>query len=109
MRWSDPIVDLDGDGDLEVLYDTFDGVNDSVHIIEAATGISVASVAGETIEPQSVLAHCRAGLESNFVPSYLQIVDEIPKTASEKPQERFLRERFDDVKAEVHDLEAAAR
>ncbi len=37
-----------------------------------------------------VFALCRAGLESNFVPSYLQLVDEIPKTASEKPQERFL-------------------
>jgi len=67
---------------------------------------AVVAVAGETIDPQSVLAHCRAGLESNFVPSYLQIVDEIPKTASEKPQERFLRERFDEVKPEVNDLEA---
>jgi crotonobetaine/carnitine-CoA ligase len=37
---------------------------------------------------------CRARLEANFVPSYLQIVDEIPKTASEKPQERFLLEAF---------------
>jgi crotonobetaine/carnitine-CoA ligase len=70
---------------------------------------AVVAVTGETIDPLSVLAHCRAGLESNFVPSYLQIVDEIPKTASEKPQERFLRERFDEVKAEVHDLEAAPR
>ncbi|MCB1683332.1 MAG: AMP-binding protein, partial [Pseudomonadales bacterium] len=67
---------------------------------------AVVAVAGETIEPRALLAHCRAGLEANFVPSYLQIVDEIPKTASEKPQERFLRERFDTVKAEVHDLEA---
>jgi carnitine-CoA ligase len=42
----------------------------------------------------SVFAACRAGLEPNSVPSYLQVVEEIPKTASEKPQERFLRERF---------------
>lgn len=42
----------------------------------------------------SVFEHCRKGLEPNFVPSFLQIVDEIPKTASEKPQERFLLERF---------------
>ncbi len=42
----------------------------------------------------SVFAACRKGLEANFVPSYLQVVDEIPKTASEKPQERFLIERF---------------
>jgi len=41
-----------------------------------------------------VFATCRKGLEANFVPSYLQVVDEIPKTASEKPQERFLVERF---------------
>lgn len=64
---------------------------------------------GESIDAESVLAHCRAGLEANFVPSYLQVLDEIPKTASEKPQERFLRERFDTVKSEVHDLEALAR
>jgi crotonobetaine/carnitine-CoA ligase len=43
----------------------------------------------------SVFAACREGLEPNFVPSYLQVLDEIPKTASEKPQERFLLERFD--------------
>lgn len=41
-----------------------------------------------------VFERCAADLESNFVPSYLQVVAEIPKTASEKPQERFLLERF---------------
>ncbi|HBZ69377.1 MAG TPA: ATP-dependent acyl-CoA ligase [Deltaproteobacteria bacterium] len=45
-------------------------------------------------DPQAVFAACRRGLEPNFVPAYLQVVDEIPKTASEKPQERFLLERF---------------
>ncbi|MBW2275243.1 MAG: AMP-binding protein [Deltaproteobacteria bacterium] len=42
----------------------------------------------------ALFARCREGLESNFVPSYLQVVDEIPKTASEKPQERFLLAEF---------------
>jgi crotonobetaine/carnitine-CoA ligase len=42
-----------------------------------------------------VFARCRRDLESNFVPSYLQVVEEIPKTASEKPQERFLLGSFD--------------
>jgi crotonobetaine/carnitine-CoA ligase len=42
-----------------------------------------------------VFAACRHSLEPNFVPSYVQMVEEIPKTASEKPQERFLLERFD--------------
>ena len=45
-------------------------------------------------DAQAVFQACRHKLEANFVPSYLQIVDEIPKTASEKPQERFLRDRF---------------
>jgi crotonobetaine/carnitine-CoA ligase len=49
---------------------------------------------GVRLDPESVFATCAAGLEGNFVPSYLQVVDEIPKTASEKPQERFLIERF---------------
>ncbi|MDH5737068.1 MAG: AMP-binding protein [Gammaproteobacteria bacterium] len=44
--------------------------------------------------PESVFDLCRKELEANFVPSYLQVVDEIPKTASEKPQERFLVEQF---------------
>jgi crotonobetaine/carnitine-CoA ligase len=41
-----------------------------------------------------IFRSCRERLEPNFVPSYLQVVDEIPKTASEKPQERILLERF---------------
>jgi carnitine-CoA ligase len=41
-----------------------------------------------------VFDRCARALEPNFVPSYLQVVAEIPKTASEKPQERFLLERF---------------
>ena len=56
---------------------------------------AVVAAPGRRIEPESVFALCRKGLEGNFVPSYLQVVDEIPKTASEKPQERFLLERFE--------------
>jgi crotonobetaine/carnitine-CoA ligase len=44
--------------------------------------------------PASVFALCQARLEANSVPSYLQLVDEIPKTASEKPMERVLLESF---------------
>ena len=47
-----------------------------------------------SFSPDSVFVASRASLEANFVPSYLQVVDEIPKTASEKPQERFLLEQF---------------
>ena len=53
-------------------------------------------------DPGAVFATCVAELEGNFVPSYLQVVDEIPKTASEKPQERFLLDRFAKDAAGVH-------
>jgi len=48
----------------------------------------------DNFDPQPVFARCREKLEPNFVPTYLQVVEEIPKTASEKPQERFLLEGF---------------
>ena len=43
----------------------------------------------------AVFARCRALLEGNFVPGYLQVVAEIPKTASEKPREHLLLAAFD--------------
>ncbi len=46
-------------------------------------------------DPVSLFTACKSKLEANSVPSYIQLVDEIPKTASEKPQERFLKELFD--------------
>jgi crotonobetaine/carnitine-CoA ligase len=55
---------------------------------------AIVPIPGGSIDPESVFELCRRGLEANFVPSYLQVVEEIPKTASEKPQERFLSERF---------------
>ncbi len=53
-------------------------------------------------DPVAVFRTCRAGLEPNFVPSYLLVVDEIPKTASEKPLERLLVEAFAPTLANVH-------
>lgn len=63
---------------------------------------AVVPVDRSTFDPEAVLDACREGLEPNFVPSYLHIVDEIPKTISEKPQERFLLERFDPDGSDVH-------
>lgn len=53
-------------------------------------------------DPQLVFGACRRALEPNFVPSYIQIVAEIPKTASEKPQDRFLIEEFHSAFERVH-------
>jgi crotonobetaine/carnitine-CoA ligase len=53
-------------------------------------------------EPASLLRHCREKLEPNFVPSYIQVLDEIPKTASEKPQDRFLVDLMQTRPADVY-------
>lgn len=45
-------------------------------------------------DAHALLARLRAQLEANSVPSYVQVLAEIPKTASEKPQERFLLADF---------------
>ncbi|RJG00049.1 AMP-binding protein [Noviherbaspirillum saxi] len=47
-----------------------------------------------TWDSESLFAFCGKRLERNSVPTYLQLVDEIPKTASEKPLERVLLESF---------------
>lgn len=55
---------------------------------------AIVAVNRASFDPAAVFAKCRKEMEGNFVPTYLQVVDEIPKTASEKPQERFLLDRF---------------
>jgi crotonobetaine/carnitine-CoA ligase len=51
---------------------------------------------------QGLFKTCRAKLEANFVPSYIQILQQIPKTASEKPQDRFLIEALESNPVAVH-------
>ncbi len=79
------------------------GVTDVyVYGVPAASGAPgekdvVAAVAFDAEGPPDVAGvfrACRAGLEPNCVPSWVQVVGEIPKTASEKPQERLLLGRF---------------
>ncbi len=69
---------------------------------EAASGVpgekdviaAVVAAPGTALEPVDLYRHCRDHLESNSVPSFIQVMKEIPKTASEKPQERFCLEFF---------------
>jgi acyl-coenzyme A synthetase/AMP-(fatty) acid ligase len=49
---------------------------------------------GITIDPALIFTHCRNKLEKNAVPSYLQVVDAIPKSASEKNLDRLLKDDF---------------
>ena len=55
-------------------------------------------------DPDAIFAGCREKLEANFVPTFLQVVDEIPKTASEKAQDRFLIEALRADGAEIYEF-----
>jgi crotonobetaine/carnitine-CoA ligase len=58
-------------------------------------------------DPADAFAWARARLERNMVPTWLHLVEQIPKTASEKPQERFLIDAFNSGKATIHSEEGA--
>jgi acyl-CoA synthetase (AMP-forming)/AMP-acid ligase II len=66
---------------------------------------AVVPAPGCTIEAKSVFQQFLEGLEKNSVPSYLQVVDAIPKTISEKNLDRVLREEFSKYAENVFKLE----
>lgn len=93
---------------------THPDVNDvCVYGIPAASGAPgesdlVAAVvvnASAEFSPQSLFSHCIGNLEGNAVPSYLQVVPEIPKTASEKNLDRLLKDDFRPEADNVYALE----
>ena len=55
---------------------------------------AVAPYKGEAIAIDDIKEACRNELERNCLPSYFQLVDSIPKTISEKPLDRALRDSF---------------
>jgi len=56
---------------------------------------------GASVKAAGLFELCREELEASFVPSYFQVVEEIPKTASEKPLERILHQEFSPLAANV--------
>lgn len=58
--------------------------------------------ADEEQDPGLLFDYCAARMERNSVPGYVQVVNEIPKTASEKPQQRLLVELFRSNPSSVH-------
>jgi acyl-CoA synthetase (AMP-forming)/AMP-acid ligase II len=55
---------------------------------------AIVPTSSETIDIRNIFDLCIKGLERNSVPSYIQIVEEIPKTVSEKNLGRLLKEAF---------------
>lgn len=63
---------------------------------------AIAPFENSSIDPAAIYRRCREELASNFIPSYMQIVKEIPKTISEKPLDRVLREQFTKGEGEIY-------
>ncbi|MGO9172056.1 MAG: AMP-binding protein [Rhodomicrobium sp.] len=59
-----------------------------------------------TFAPPRLFEICKQQLETNVIPSFIQVLAEIPKTASEKPQDRFLIEAFQRDPESVHQRSA---
>jgi crotonobetaine/carnitine-CoA ligase len=49
---------------------------------------------GQRLDPKKISKTLSASLEKNSIPSYIQVVDEIPKSASEKNLDRILKDEF---------------
>lgn len=84
-----------------------------VYGVKAASGApgesdlvaAIVPTAGRTPNIKGIFDLCAAGLERNSVPSYLQVVQEIHKTASEKNLNRLLREEFNPEANNVYKFE----
>ncbi len=63
---------------------------------------AIVPAVGMTIAPETIFKVLLSGLDNNSVPSYLQVVDEIPKTASEKNLDRILRDDFAKEAPNIH-------
>ena len=99
---------------VEAVIATHPDVTDvCVYGIPAASGApgevdlvaAVVAATGHKIEARSVFQQFMEGLDKNAVPSYLQVVDAIPKTISEKNLDRLLREEFSKDAENVFRLE----
>lgn len=56
---------------------------------------AIAPFQGRALDPAAIFRMCREKLTPNTVPSYIQIVNDIPKTISQKPLDSVLRSSFD--------------
>jgi acyl-CoA synthetase (AMP-forming)/AMP-acid ligase II len=56
---------------------------------------AVVAVDAHRLDVRALFARCAQRLERSYVPDFIQVVDELPKTATEKVQTRLLTESFE--------------
>ncbi|MBN2078571.1 MAG: AMP-binding protein [Spirochaetes bacterium] len=59
---------------------------------------------GNTVDPASIYALAKKEMEKNFIPSYIMVVEKIPKTLTEKPIARQLKEMFERGEGKIYPL-----
>jgi acyl-coenzyme A synthetase/AMP-(fatty) acid ligase len=65
---------------------------------------AVVQAPGATLDIKKIHKTLNESLEKNSIPSYIQVVDEIPKSASEKNLDRILKNEFLKDAPNVHRL-----
>lgn len=71
---------------------------------EDEVAVAIVPIEGTEIDPQDVLRFCARTMPRFMVPRYLRVVDELPKTPSQRVQKYLLREQG--VTDDTHDREA---
>lgn len=66
---------------------------------------AIQALEGRTADPKSIYDKCKKDLEANYIPSYLQILEELPKTLTEKPLARRLKEMFERGEGTIYKFE----
>ena len=67
---------------------------------------AIAPFEGKQIDPASIFKKCANDLEPNFIPTFLQVKNVIPKTISEKALDRILKTEFSPDSENVFSFES---
>lgn len=71
---------------------------------ESDVVVSIAPVEAIDLDIQAVKDWCRERLPKSHVPDYLQVVDEIPKTISQRPLTRLLKIDFREKRGRIYEV-----
>lgn len=63
---------------------------------------AIVPLEAKLFDPNVLVSHCKQSLSTSLLPSFVQVMSEIPKTASEKPQARFCQKLLEEQKNHVY-------
>ncbi len=72
---------------------------------ESDVVVAIAAAEDKSVEVKEIVDWCKDRLPRSHIPSYFQLVEEIPKTISQRPLTRLLKVDFRDGKGKIYDAE----